>query len=38
MYIVLYARFFIWKNHHFAWASIFLTFPEMEPEIFLNFS
>ena len=31
-------KFFLQENHNFAWASIFLTFPETEPEIFLNFS
>ena len=30
--------FFLYENYNFASASIFLTFPEIEPEIFLNFS
>ena len=30
--------FFLKENRNFAGASIFLTFPESEPEIFLNFS
>ena len=30
--------FFLYENHYFASASIFLTFPEIDPEIFLNFS
>ena len=29
---------FLYKTHNFAWAWIFLVFPEIEPEIFLKFS
>ena len=28
---------FLYKNHFSVWASIFLTFPEIEAEIFLTF-
>ena len=30
--------FFLLENHNFPCTSIFLTFPEVKPEIFLNFS
>lgn len=30
-------HFFI-RNYHFAWATIFLLFPEIEPEMFLTLS
>ena len=33
----LNTRSFLLKNHNFAWASIFLTFLEIDPEIFLSF-
>ena len=36
-YLLLYTFFYI-RNYNFAKASIFLTFPEIEPEIFLNLS
>ena len=33
-----YTRFVLYENLHFTWASIFLTFREIKPEIYLNFS
>ena len=36
-YLLIYTRFYK-KTIIFAWASIFLTFTEIDPEIFFNFS